>query len=146
MYTETAAYKEKGIIKSLSGVRGQAKYGSDAFEYYDDKRLKSISSRMGSRVMKWTFRWDDKGNLVESALLYDEHEAGGSRYTNNEKGDPVRVETSRRGLKRNISYEYKYDEHGNWTERTATESMRRGDEIVKGDASVTTRKITYWPE
>ena len=146
MYTETAEYKEKGIIKSLAGVRGTAKYGSDSFKYDDDKRLKSISNRMGGRLMNWTFKWDDEGNLVETAMLYEDYKMAGSKYTNNDKGDPVKVEITRKGMSRTTTYSYKYDDKGNWTERTTTDSMVHGDKVVKGTPSVTTRKITYWPE
>jgi hypothetical protein len=146
MYTETAEYKEKGIIKAIYGVRGAAKYASHSFKYDDDKRLKSISMRRGNRLMHWTFKWDDKENLVESAIMYEDYKMAGSKYTNNEKGDPVRVEITRKGVSRKTTFSYKYDDKGNWTERTRTGSMTRGGEVVKGAPSKTTRKIVYWKD
>ena len=152
---ETAEYKSKGIIKSLTqAYKGKVDISGE-FEYDKKKRLKSIKKKrpksikikddLGMNV--WTYEFDEKGNLIvgsvtESDFLFR------FKYMKFQKGNPTVMEYYfGEILVMTTTYEYKYDKADNWIEKKIINKIHhdKPGEKVR-DPKIIKRTITYYPE
>ncbi|MCP4101350.1 MAG: hypothetical protein GY750_08000 [Lentisphaerae bacterium] len=144
MYVETAEYKNKGIISSISNLRNGKTSSSKEFAY-DKNGLSSIIIAMGSRIMTWKFKFSDVGNLAESALSYNTKIIGRSKYIHDKHGNPVSITTFRNGKKtKTIAVKYKYDNKGNWLKKTETVNYYKNNKTFKKYTLTKERKIIYY--
>jgi hypothetical protein len=87
-------------------------------DYLEKKRHRSD----GSLELHWTYGYNDQGNLIDMTSL-------------DEEGTP----------KQKTVFHYKYDEWGNWTERTTLSLTFAGDmESAFFPQKVTRRTIRYY--
>lgn len=106
----------------------------------------------------FTYTYNDQGHLAEIAVgkLKDGFHSQKIVFTYNEKGDLAKIETFMHQQKfenmmpkhfyeaRNFeTYEYKYDDQGNWTERERTGTTYFGKQATTVLNERTKRKINY---
>jgi hypothetical protein len=123
-----------------------------SFQYTNGKLVEAVSKfyvRNGSLVQISISRFDSLGRIVEAfGLTPEDKPTGDGRYTYEYDGDGRKhrilsynglndsdVPNSVRG------FEYKCDEHGNWTERSEYHRFRSGSDWTK---RITKRVLTYY--
>ncbi len=146
MYTETASYSSEGALESVKreGRKGDEGYAEE-IKYDANGHIESISAKMGTKGMTWTYRFSEEGILQSSQLLTDGSVKSETAYTPNENGDPVKIESKRNGKTSYLAeIEYQYDDHGNWITKTRQTTAYRGDKVIQPAPHTETRKIEYY--
>ena len=100
------------------------------FKYDDKGRLVESAERRGTYSEKWqTFRYDNFGSVIETSTSHSASQAG--------KSGSIALGYQDRET---LSYTYRYDRRGNWTKRVTTSTIdghTRPHEIFS-------RSITYF--
>ena len=149
----------KGKVKTLehfdfhakSDKAGKVEKGDLSYKYtyaYDDKgnliEWKRKGSLVWSLVYKETSTYNDKGNRIESKS----YKADGtflykSTYAYDDKGNLIERKNYKAdgSLDTKYVFEYKYDSEGNWIEKIKFQVKSEGGK--KEATRITERKITY---
>ncbi len=116
LWVNTYTYDNKGNVIETANYNSVDSLERRTTYKYDDKGNlfeKSFYNKFDSLILKETLLYDKEGSLVEDNFFYTEY----SLYSQN-------------------SFEYKYDEMGNWTE-----CVERGDSLLR---FITKREIEYF--
>jgi hypothetical protein len=145
LLVEKADYKSKGVIRTVTRTAGEKVMKSEPFVYGKDGRLKEISIKTGPMLTTWAYTFDKEGNLTGFELRRDGKVTLSAVYEKHEKGNARIMKSFRNGKPASdADVSYKYDKHGNWTERTAKPILYdpKGKRTER-PPHVTKRKIEY---
>jgi len=135
---ENASSEERTQLAALfAQVFGSRRIMSSATYSYDEKgRRVERRVRMGEVSEEhWTYRFDEHDNVTEETQEHTHRE-----MNLNEAGKPQPVnEVSTHGQWRNA---YKYDDHGNWTERVVSVRLEQNPEFQP--TNIERRIISYY--
>jgi hypothetical protein len=122
-----------------------AKAAQRLITYDDEGRLTRMLQRSMAFEMLTTIRYNEQGDRVEERKKYNDNSrfGVGVPISFDGQGQPV----AQTGAKQNpegrilpqdevVKYSYRYDEHGNWTEKVA--------DITGQPPRVTRRTLTYY--
>jgi hypothetical protein len=111
-------------------------FTSTTFAYDAAGRLVEKHTRMGVLSdERTTFLYDDRGNPVERTTVDESREL-------RVEDDGATEEMNEQRREQRTRFEYRYDEHGNWTERVTWGSAQPDGELVR--QSVERRRFTYY--
>ncbi|MEX1001358.1 MAG: hypothetical protein WDZ35_04515 [Crocinitomicaceae bacterium] len=123
-------YDENGKIATKAGWEDEKEDETVTYKYIHTENSEAIKKydKSGQLQESWVQKWDEKGRLIE-----DEHTkySDGRAMTKTitftyDKYDHILTETLTKtgsSIKKQIIFEYEYDEHGNWIERKESKKM-----------------------
>lgn len=134
---ENVSPEDRAKLDSLlATVFERQTFSSTTYAYDQNGRVLQRTQKMGRLSEdRTTYRYDDRGNRIEETT-YSEHRSV------NIDDDGVVHPAGEERLAHIVRYDYKYDSHGNWTERVV-----RGRASAEQDfrqTNVTWRTIAYY--
>jgi YD repeat-containing protein len=121
-----------GLLAKLYGPENVTTYQYDDQGRMTERRMQI--GEIGDNLT--TYRYDDRGNPSEQDIEDTSREM--------EIDDQGRLQPlHERSHRQNVRFEYRWDERGNWTERTVW--MRTGPDRDFERSNIERREITYYP-
>jgi hypothetical protein len=145
---ETATYSLPNQFASLKQSRAGTDESATVAEFdYEDGEIRSIwlQSPTDGSNFSWELSEDPEGARQSWKYLRGSVCVEETIRTLNPQGDPERIESYAAGQKIGVQeFEYRYDEHGNWIQRTQRSTTYDEGQAVQQSPSVTRRKIEYY--
>ena len=128
-------------LKAIGGIGEGGQRWQRLHRYDDEGRRVETVSRMGTLGgERKTMTYNQHGDVSEEKSTHDSRE-----IAIDDEGHVVEPNESpsSRARTSEARYSYRYDEHGNWTERAI--SIRQGPDKPFTDSTVDRRRLTYYP-
>lgn len=138
IFTETATYKQKGIIASItkSSKTNICNEKSDTI-VYGENGISSIAFAADKLSAEFRFKFS-KSRLIEETSFY-RNGALCWRFTfkHDDKGNVINKKTFvKNKIISDLTFEYEFDKYGNWTKRTLIQAKRNNGKTVSKQAII----------